>query len=94
MVADRGETDGSVFGEFHGDARLGARKRLYMTATRRLYTERSKSKLAEYGIVVDDMGDSEIYGPERHRLPFTRTVGHKMLSGYSKLHVTIKAKDG
>ena len=70
------------FQEFHDDARLRARKRLYMTATPRLYTERSRSKLAEQGIDVVDMGDYGIYGPELHRLPFAKAVEHSMLSDY------------
>ena len=70
------------FQEFHDDARLRARKRLYMTATPRLYTERSKSKLAEQGVAVVDMGDYEVYGPELHRLPFAKAVDHAMLSDY------------
>ena len=53
-----------------------------MTATPRLYTERSKSKLAEQGIYVVDMGDYEVYGPELHRLPFAKAVEHRMLSDY------------
>ena len=70
------------FQEFHDDARLHARKRLYMTATPRLYTERSKSKLAEQGIDVVDMGAYHVYGPELHRLPFAKAVEHGMLSDY------------
>ena len=70
------------FQEFHDDLRLQARKRLYMTATPRLYTERSKSKLAERGVGVIDMGDYEVYGPELHRLPFAKAVDHAMLSDY------------
>ena len=70
------------FQEFHDDARLCARKRLYMTATPRLYTERSRSKLAEQGVAVVDMGDYEVYGPELHRLPFAKAVYHAMLSDY------------
>ncbi len=54
--------------------RLRTRKRLYMTATPRLYTERSKSKLAKQGVTVVDMGDYEVYGPELHRLPFAKAV--------------------
>ena len=61
---------------------LRARKRLYMTATPRIYTERSKSKLAEQGIEVVDMGDYHVYGPELHRLPFAKAVEHRMLSDY------------
>ena len=70
------------FQEFHDDARLQARKRLYMTATPRLYTERSRSKLAERGVEVVDMGDYNVYGPELHRLPFAKAVDHQMLSDY------------
>ena len=70
------------FQEFHDDARLQARKRLYMTATPRLYTERSRAKLAERGVEVVDMGDYDVYGPELHRLPFAKAVDHRMLSDY------------
>ena len=70
------------FQEFHDDVRLQAHKRLYMTATPRLYTERSKGKLAAKGITVVDMGDYEVYGPELHRLPFKKAVNAKMLSDY------------
>ena len=70
------------FQEFHDDERLHARKRLYMTATPRLYTERSRSRLAEQGIDVVDMGDYDVYGPELHRLPFAKAVENGMLSDY------------
>ena len=70
------------FQEFHDDERLRARKRLYMTATPRLYTERSRSRLAEQGIGVVDMGDPSVYGPELHRLPFAKAVQHRILSDY------------
>ena len=70
------------FQEFHDDARLRTRKRLYMTATPRIYTERSKSKLAARGIDVIDMGDHHIYGPELYLLPFKKAVENRMLSDY------------
>ena len=70
------------FQAFHDDGRLRARKRLYMTATPRIYTERSKSNLAKQGVDVVDMGDYHVYGPELHRLPFAKAVEHGMLSDY------------
>ena len=70
------------FQEFHDDARLRCAKRLYMTATPRLYTERSRAKLAERGVEVVDMGDYGVYGPELHRLAFAKAVEHRMLSDY------------
>ena len=70
------------FQEFHDDTRLHARKRLYMTATPRIYTQRSRRKLAEHGVEVVDMGDYDVYGPELHRLPFAKAVENRMLSDY------------
>ena len=70
------------FQEFHDDRRLHARKRLYMTATPRIYTESSKRRLAERGIDVVDMDDQAVYGPELHRLPFKKAVERDMLSDY------------
>ena len=70
------------FQEFHDGERLLARKRLYMTATPRIYTARSKSKLASKGIDVVDMGDQHVYGPQFHLLPFAKAVKHRMLSDY------------
>ena len=70
------------FQEFHDEARLHADKRLYMTATPRIYTAKSKSKLAHEGITVVDMDDQDVYGPALHRLPFGKAVEHKMLSDY------------
>ena len=70
------------FQEFHDDQRLHACKRLYMTATPRIYTERSRSRLSEQGIDVVDMSDYGVYGPEFHRLPFAKAVDLRMLSDY------------
>ncbi len=70
------------FQEFHDGARLKAEKRLYMTATPRFYTERSKRRRDEEGIKVVDMGHRDVYGPELYRLPFAKAVENGMLSDY------------
>ena len=70
------------FQEFHDDERFHACKRLYMTATPRIYTERSKRKLVARGIDVIDMGDRNVYGPELYLLPFKKAVENRMLSDY------------
>ncbi len=78
-----GTAHGTInFQQFHDSQALRAGKRLYMTATPRIYTEKSKGKLASQGIDVVDMNDHDIYGPELHRLPFARAVAHRMLSDY------------
>ena len=70
------------FQEFHDDSRLMSHKRLYMTATPRIYTERSKGRLKTKGMDVIDMADYDVYGPQLHCLTFAKAVEHRMLSDY------------
>ncbi|MYA68238.1 MAG: N-6 DNA methylase [Gammaproteobacteria bacterium] len=70
------------FQSIHDGCRLLAEKRLYMTATPRIYTQSSKTKLAERGIEVIDMSDQDVYGPLFHQLTFKQAVDNEMLSDY------------
>ena len=79
------EEDGDETSPFvlvHNADRIRAKKRLYMTATPRLYTEGAKAKAANHHIEVFSMDDPEAYGPEFHRLPFSRAVEQDLLSDY------------
>ena len=71
----------SGFRAVHGDA-LQSSKRLYMTATPRIYTASSRTALKTRGIETVDMGDLDIYGGELHSLSFSRAVNAGMLSDY------------
>ena len=66
----------------HDAQRIRAAKRLYMTATPRLYTEGAKAKAASHDVEVFSMDDPATYGPELHRLPFSRAVERDLLSDY------------
>ena len=72
----------SPFVLVHDKGRIRAKKRLYMTATSRLYTEGAKAKAARHDIEVFSMDDPETYGEEFHRLPFSRAVEQDLLSDY------------
>ncbi len=72
----------SPFVLVHNAERIRADKRLYMTATPRLYTEGAKTKAASHNVEVFSMDDPETYGPEFHRLPFSRAVEQNLLSDY------------
>ncbi len=72
----------SGFRAVHDNARLRVRKRLYMTATPRIYSASSKGALATRGIRTVDMGDLNVYGPELHCLTFAKAVNAGMLSDY------------
>ena len=68
------------FQDFHH--RLGAAKRLYMTATERIYKEDSKNRAKEKGLEVVDMSDIDTYGPLLHKLKFKDAVAAGELSDY------------
>ena len=79
---DRSDDDTSPFVLVHDNDRIRAKKRLYMTATSRLYTESARAKAAKHNIEVFSMDDPETYGPEFHRLPFSTAVEKDLLSDY------------
>ncbi len=72
----------SPFVLVHDAGRIRAARRLYMTATPRLYTEGAKTRAATHGVEVFSMDDEATYGPEFHRLPFSRAVEQGLLSDY------------
>jgi len=72
----------SPFVLVHDAGRVRTGKRLYMTATPRLYTEGAKSRAATHSVDVFSMDDETTYGPEFHRLPFSRAVEQGLLSDY------------
>lgn len=73
---------GVNFQLFHDEHHLRATKRIYMTATPRIYTESSKAALAKRGATVVDMGDKKTYGPELSRVSFKDAVANDELSDY------------
>ena len=79
---DRPDDKTSPFVLVHDADRIRAKKRLYMTATPRLYTESAKTKAAQHNIGVFSMDDPNTYGPEFHRLPFSKAVEEDLLSDY------------
>ena len=87
--------DGSTshFNLVHAENRIRADKRLYMTATSRLYTEDAKAKALHYDREVFSMDDEKTYGPEFHRLPFSKAVDRGILSDYKVVVFTISGQD-
>lgn len=73
-------TDGKDFESFfttvHYDSKLKAAKRLYMTATPKVYTENAITKAESLEMKVASMDDEKIFGPVFHDLKFYDAV-HK-----------------
>ena len=74
-----GAEDKSFFTDVHRDSKVRGRKRLYMTATPRVYSD---IVLARAGRVVYSMDDEAKYGPVLHRLTFAEAVRQGILSDF------------
>lgn len=81
--------DESNFVKVHDPKFLRAKKRVYMTATPRLYSESSKKKAEEGSVVICSMDDEKLYGEEMYRIGFGEAVEKQLLSDYKVLVLTI-----
>lgn len=81
--------DESAFVRVHDNDYIKAKKRLYMTATPRIYGEDSKEKANQASAVLCSMDDESIYGKELHRLGFGDAVEQGLLSDYKVLILTV-----
>ena len=84
--------EGSSFLLVHDNDEVHARKRLYMTATPRIYAESAKSKAKEEDVYVASMDNESQYGPEFHRLSFAEAVEADLLSDYKVTILAISEK--
>ena len=82
----------SPFVLIHDGERIRSKKRLYMTATPRLYTAGAKAKAVHHNLDVFSM-DEPAYGDEFHRLPFSIAVERNLLSDYKVVIFTIYEPD-
>jgi predicted helicase len=87
------EADESEFVKVHDNAFIRAKKRLYMTATPRLFSDDAKSKAAQYDAELCSMDDTKLYGEEIYRIGFGQAVEKDLLSDYKVLILTLTESD-
>ncbi|WP_420287321.1 type ISP restriction/modification enzyme [Flavobacterium psychrophilum] len=85
--------DESAFTKVHNNDFLKAKKRLYMTATPRLYDNDTKSKAAQAEAILCSMDDPELYGEEIYRIGFGEAVDLQLLTDYKVLILTLNEAD-
>ena len=83
-------SDDSNFVKVHYNDFIKAKKRVYMTATPRLYSDEAKSKADKAEAVLCSMDDRNLYGDEFFRIGFGEAVEKGLLSDYKVLILTIK----
>ena len=83
----------SAFVKVHDNDFLKADKRIYMTATPRLYTDAMKDKAKQSDAVLCSMDDKSMYGDEIYRIGFGEAVDKKLLTDYKVLILAVGDKD-
>ncbi len=91
-VTLKGE-DESAFVKVHDNKFIKAKRRVYMTATPRLYHPNAKDKAEKNDAVVCSMDDPALYGKEVYRLGFGEAVDKSLLSDYKVLVLTLGQSD-
>ena len=87
-VTLKGDND-SNFVRVHYNEFIKAKKRVYMTATPRLYTDEAKSKADMAEAILCSMDDKNLYGEEFYKIGFGEAVDKGLLSDYKVLILTI-----
>lgn len=85
--------DESNFTKIHDADYIKGKKRLYMTATPRLYGENAKAKASEKDAILCSMDDESLYGKEFFRVTFSYAVEHGLLTDYKVLVLTVNEDD-
>ena len=79
----------SAFVRVHDGSYIESAKRLYMTATPRVYGESVKAKAEQTDALLASMDDETLYGPEFHRLMFGEAVAQGLLTDYRVVTLSV-----
>ena len=92
ILKDKAESN---FTKIHSNDFIASKRRLYMTATPRLYSANVKVKAKENENVdiLCSMDSKELYGEEFHRLSFNDAVSQGLLADYKVLVLTVSEED-
>ncbi|MDH4462176.1 MAG: DEAD/DEAH box helicase family protein [Flectobacillus sp.] len=85
--------DESSFVKVHDNSFIKARKRLYMTATPRIFNDSSKNKADKFDATLCSMDDVNLYGEEMYRIGFGEAVEKGLLTDYKVLILTVSEDD-
>ena len=85
-----GEDDESNFVRIHDADYIRAAKRLYMTATPRIYGDNAKIKAESGDVTLCSMDDEALYGKELYVINFSEAVKRGLLVDYKVLVLTVE----
>ena len=83
-----GET-GTAFTTVLDDSLIKARKRLFTTATPKVFTNNLKKRHSEMGVNIADMSNESLFGKEFHKLTFAQAIDKDLLTDYRVLVIGV-----
>ncbi len=93
MYSSNERDDKNAFTLCHSDEHIKAKKRLYMTATPKVYSESSKAKAKESDNVIYSMDDEEIFGGEIYTLNFSKAITLDLLTDYKVIILAVRKEN-
>ncbi len=79
----------SAFVRVHDNKYIRAAKRLYMTATPRIYGDKAKASAEKDNVVLCSMDDETLYGKELYVLTFSEAVKRGLLTDYKVIVLSV-----
>ncbi len=93
MYSSNERDDKNAFTLCHSDENIKAKKRLYMTATPKVYSESSKAKAKEKDNVIYSMDDAQTFGEEIYTLNFERAIALDLLTDYKVMILAVRKEN-
>ncbi|MDO7813845.1 DEAD/DEAH box helicase [Helicobacter pylori] len=93
MYSSNERDDKNAFTLCHSDENIKATKRLYMTATPKVYSESSKAKAKEKDNVIYSMDDAKTFGEEIYTLNFERAIALDLLTDYKVMILAVRKEN-
>ncbi|MCQ2858333.1 DEAD/DEAH box helicase [Helicobacter pylori] len=93
MYSSNERDDKNAFTLCHSDENIKATKRLYMTATPKVYSESSKAKAKESDNVIYSMDDADTFGEEIYTLNFSKAIALDLLTDYKVIILAVRKEN-
>ncbi len=82
----------SAFSTILDNTKIKARKRIFATATPRIYSSNVKKKSEDRGVKISCMDDHDVFGEVAHKLTFSESISRGLLTDYKVVIVGIDDK--
>ncbi|MGL2680210.1 type ISP restriction/modification enzyme [Helicobacter pylori] len=93
MYSSNERDDKNAFTLCHSDENIKAKKRLYMTATPKVYSESSKAKAKESDNIIYSMDDAQTFGEEIYMLNFEKAIALDLLTDYKVIILAVRSEN-